>query len=151
MVPIIEKPGVSLTQKRLALLVGGFADFLQIVAFPAFGLGIASPLQDVLDFIVAFLLMAICGFRWQWIIAFVMELVPGLDLLPTWTMVVALMPVRGEGYRGFDLRQDGEQQDGYAQGVDDAGTEPQEANPQVINVTGVVVPPVRGPAMPNAR
>jgi hypothetical protein len=142
MVPVIEKPAVTHRQKRAALAIAGMADFLQIMVFPAFGWGAASPAQDALDIFVAFLLMAICGFRWQWVLAFCMELVPGLDLLPTWTMVVALMPVRGEQpdhYVGFEVEE-----------LDDDGpvrvTRVDRNAPDVVDVHATVVPPVRHPA-----
>lgn len=155
MVPIVQKPGVSPLQKKLALLVAGGADFLQIVAFPAFGWGAFSPVQDALDFVVAVVLMAVCGFRWQWVLAFMMELMPGLDLLPTWTMVVALMPVQGAGAQSsmeFEVEEVGGQGPVRVTRVD----EPEQrregrVREQVVDVQGVAVPPVRGPVLGEGR
>ena len=92
MLPLIPKPPISRSQKAAAIAIAGVADLLQICLFPAFMEGGLSPFDDALDFIVALLLMIVCGFRWQFILAFALELVPGLDLLPTWTAVVLTIP-----------------------------------------------------------
>ena len=76
----------------MALMVAGFVDFLQIAVFPLFFEGGFSPFDDVLDVMAAISLMAICGFKWQFVVAFFMELVPFLDILPTWTAVALLLP-----------------------------------------------------------
>ncbi|HVX85786.1 MAG TPA: hypothetical protein VH253_13470 [Phycisphaerae bacterium] len=144
MVPTIEKPAVSLTQKRLALLVAGAADFVQIVAAPAFFEGAISPFENVLDVIVALLLMAICGFRWQWVLAFAMELIPGFDLLPTWTMVVALMTVHPEYVRGYG--------DVNAEPTEEPERQEEGSEEEsLVNVRGVVVPPVRPRALTHGQ
>jgi hypothetical protein len=155
MIPVVHKPGVSLLQKRLALAVAGAADFLQIVMFPAFGWGAFSPVQDTLDAVVAVILMAVCGFRWQWVLAFMMELMPGLDLLPTWTMVVALMPVQSEGaqpYIAYEVEEVGDDGPVRVTRVDQPEQRrEQRAQEQVVDVRGVAVPPVRGPVMGGGR
>lgn len=92
MFSIIPKPLISRRQKRMALMVSGFVDFLQIAVFPLFFEGGFSPFDDVLDVMAAISLMAICGFKWQFVVAFCMELVPFLDILPTWTAVALLLP-----------------------------------------------------------
>jgi hypothetical protein len=92
MLPIIPKPPLSRGQKRAALAVAAVADVLQILVFPAFAEGVISPFQDVLDIIVAIILTAICGFKWQFVLAFGLELVPVADLFPTWTAMVLTLP-----------------------------------------------------------
>ena len=94
---MIPKPAITRRQKAAALAVAGTADLLQVVVFPLFGEGFLSPFEDGLDFIVALILIAICGFKWQFILAFLLELVPVFDLLPTWTAVVALLPTAEAG------------------------------------------------------
>jgi hypothetical protein len=84
-------PPISHRQKTAAIAVAGAVDFLQVVVFPFFGEGFFSPLEDALDFITAVVLMFICGFRWQFILAFLLELTPVMDLFPTWTAVVLLI------------------------------------------------------------
>ncbi len=89
---IITKPPISRRRKRMALMVAGFVDFLQIAVFPFFFEGGLSPFDDVVDVFAAIALTMICGFKWQFVLAFFMELVPFFDILPTWTAVALLLP-----------------------------------------------------------
>ncbi|MGN6368838.1 MAG: hypothetical protein ACTHN5_11315 [Phycisphaerae bacterium] len=90
MIPGIRKPPISQQRKAAALIVAGIADFLQIMLLPALGFGYV--LDDAIDFATAILLTAICGFKWQFVLAFMFELIPGFDLLPTWSAVALLIP-----------------------------------------------------------
>ena len=65
------------------------ADALQIVVFPWFAEGALSPADDVLDLAVAAVLVNLLGWHWEFLPAFLVELVPGVDLVPFWTMAVA--------------------------------------------------------------
>jgi hypothetical protein len=65
------------------------ADALQIVAFPLFMEGALSPADDVLDFGVAAILVNLLGWHWEFLPSFLVKLVPGVDLVPFWTMAVA--------------------------------------------------------------
>ena len=67
------------------------ADAIQIVAAPFFGEGFASPFNDVLDLVVAALLIRLLGFHWALLPALVAEALPALDLAPTWTASVLLI------------------------------------------------------------
>jgi hypothetical protein len=64
------------------------ADITQIVLFPLFAGGAASPWNDGLDLVVGAALTALIGWHWAFLPSFFVELVPGLDLVPTWTMAV---------------------------------------------------------------
>ena len=64
------------------------ADALQIVVFPLFGEGALSPADDVLDVGVAAVLVRLVGWHWEFLPAFAAELVPGVDLVPFWTLAV---------------------------------------------------------------
>ncbi len=75
---------------RAARLLAVAADFVQIVAFPIFAGGGASPWNDALDFVVAAAVTALVGWHWAFLPSFFAELVPGLDLVPTWTVAVFL-------------------------------------------------------------
>jgi len=88
----IAKPPITYKQKAAALVVAGTIDFLQVTLLPLLGFGYV--LDDFLDVIAAVILMAICGFKWQFILAFLVELIPALDLFPTWTAVVLLLPTQ---------------------------------------------------------
>ncbi|MEO8503587.1 MAG: hypothetical protein ABI609_06790 [Acidobacteriota bacterium] len=75
---------------RLALAIALAVDFLQIVAFPLFAPGLASPVDDVLDLAAGVSLIAVMGWHWSFLPAFAVELIPGLDLVPSWTAAVLL-------------------------------------------------------------
>ena len=94
MLPVIPLPGITPRQKAAAVMVAGVADMLQIGLFPIFGIGYL--LDDAIDVITAIALTAICGFKWQFVLAFMMELVPFVDILPTWTAVALLLSTHKE-------------------------------------------------------
>lgn len=75
-------------EHRLAWLVAIVADALQIVAFPLFAEGAISPLDTVLDIAVAAILSRLLGWHWAFLPTLAAELVPGMDLFPTWTAAV---------------------------------------------------------------
>jgi len=64
------------------------ADALQIFAVPLFGEGALSPADDLLDVLVAAILVHLLGWHWEFLPAFAAELVPGVDLVPFWTLAV---------------------------------------------------------------
>ena len=64
------------------------ADALQILVFPLFAEGAISPADDVLDVLVAAVLVRLVGWHWEFLPAFAAELVPGVDLVPFWTIAV---------------------------------------------------------------
>ena len=66
------------------------ADALQLVLFPLFGEGFASPAEVVLDGAMALLLTRLVGFHWSYLPSAAIELIPGADLAPTWTAAAFL-------------------------------------------------------------
>ena len=75
-------------EQRLAWMVALGADALQIVAFPFFAEGGASPADTALDLFVAFILVRLLGWHWAFLPSLAAELIPGADLIPTWTAAV---------------------------------------------------------------
>src|SRR6202142_737179 len=73
---------------RTAMIIAVIADALQIIVFPSFVEGALSPVDDVLDFGVAALLINLLGWHWEFLPSFLGKLVPGMDLVPFWTMAV---------------------------------------------------------------
>lgn len=71
-----------------ARLIGVAADVIQIVLFPLFAAGAASPWNDALDLLVALAMIWLVGWHWAFLPSLFAELVPGLDLVPTWTAAV---------------------------------------------------------------
>jgi hypothetical protein len=65
------------------------ADLLQLVVFPMFVTGVMSPAEDVLDLGVAGALTFLVGWHWEFMPSFLAKLVPGVDLVPLWTLAVA--------------------------------------------------------------
>lgn len=82
-------------RKLVALGIGGLTDLLEIVVFPLFWQGGASPLDLALDLLTAGALWLVLGFKARLLLAFVLELVPGLTLFPTWTALVLSIPSEG--------------------------------------------------------
>src|SRR5262245_48934920 len=75
-------------QHRLAWLVAIAADAIQIVGLPFFVEGVLSPVDTLLDVVVAVILTRLLGWHWSFLPGLVSELIPGLDLFPTWTAAV---------------------------------------------------------------
>ena len=83
---ITISPGPSF---RTAMLVAIAADALQLVVFPAFVEGALSPADDLLDLGIAALMVRLLGWHWEFLPSFLAKLVPGVDLVPFWTIAVA--------------------------------------------------------------
>jgi hypothetical protein len=89
---ILGAPAVSPRRRAVALTVAAVADVVQLVLWPVFAEGAASPFEDALDVVVGITLLLTLGFSGRLAFAFALELVPGADLFPTWTAVVASIP-----------------------------------------------------------
>ena len=83
---ITISPGPSF---KTAMAIALIADALQIVVFPLFVLGAASPADDILDLAVGALMIHLLGWHWEFLPSFLAKLVPGVDLVPFWTFAVA--------------------------------------------------------------
>lgn len=83
---IVISPGPKF---RTAMMLAIIADALQLIVFPAFVEGAFSPAEDVLDLGIAALLTNLLGWHWEFLPSFFAKLVPGVDLVPFWTMAVA--------------------------------------------------------------
>ena len=70
---------------RRALLVAAVSDAL------GFGVVLWPPVQWLLDAVTAAALFAVLGFRWPLLPALVFEAIPGLEVFPAWTLVVAAL------------------------------------------------------------
>ena len=74
---------------RAAMILAMIADGLQMVVFPLFIEGAVSPVDDFLDLAVGVVLAYLLGWHWEFLPSFVAKLVPGVDLVPFWTLSVA--------------------------------------------------------------
>ena len=74
---------------RIAMILAILADALQLIFFPLFVEGAESPVEDVLDAGVGAVLIYLLGWHWEFLPSVLAKLVPGVDLVPFWTMSVA--------------------------------------------------------------
>ena len=75
-------------QFMTAMILAIVADALQIFIFPAFVEGALSPADDLLDLGVAAAMIRLLGWHWEFLPSFFAKLVPGVDLVPFWTLAV---------------------------------------------------------------
>src|ERR1700753_4259340 len=75
-------------EQRKAWFVAILADAIQIVGMPMFAEGGVSPVDTALDVAVGAILIKLLGWHWAFLPTFAAEMVPGLDLFPTWTAAV---------------------------------------------------------------
>jgi hypothetical protein len=76
-------------QFRIALALAVLADALQLAFLPFFVEGAESPAADVVDVAMAAVLYFLLGWHWEFLPSFAAKLVPGVDLVPLWTLAVA--------------------------------------------------------------
>jgi hypothetical protein len=87
----MAKDTITLSQRsrlRVAIILAIIADALQIAILPLFVEGAASPAEDMLDLGIGAALTYLLGWHWEFLPSFFAKLVPGVDLVPFWTMAV---------------------------------------------------------------
>ena len=75
-------------QFKTAMLLAIAADVLQLAVIPLFVEGALSPADDILDLGMAALMTNLLGWHWEFLPTFFAKLVPGVDLVPFWTIAV---------------------------------------------------------------
>ena len=75
---------------KAARVLGIVADAVQLGLLPLFVEGWVSPLNDVLDVVVAIAMVALVGWHWAFVPAFFAEMIPVFDLVPSWTAAVLI-------------------------------------------------------------
>jgi hypothetical protein len=96
---------VSKQRARMALGIAALADLIQLpvnltfFASAATGIGLAADvpieaLDTAIDIATAVIVNKLLGFHWSLLPTCVLEMVPGLDALPTWTACVAYVAWR---------------------------------------------------------
>ena len=81
---------VSPLRMKAAWVVAIGMDALQMLLFPATVEGGFSPLADGLDFVAAALLWALVGWHWTFLPSVIVNVIPVMDLAPTWTIAIAI-------------------------------------------------------------
>jgi hypothetical protein len=71
------------------------ADAVQLGFLPLFAGGAVSVFDDALDVAVGVAMVTLVGWHWAFVPAFLAELIPVVDLAPTWTLAVFLATRRG--------------------------------------------------------
>ena len=94
------RPPLSRGRILAARLLAVLADAVQIGLLPLFSEGALSPLNDLLDVAVGAVLVLLVGWHWAFLPAFAAEVVPWLDLVPTWTAAVLLATRSGPAGEG---------------------------------------------------
>jgi hypothetical protein len=79
---------------RVAWSVAIAADALQILVMPLFAAGGLMPADTVVDAAVAVILTSLLGWHWAFLPTLIAELIPGLDLFPTWTAAVGYVTLQ---------------------------------------------------------
>ena len=73
---------------KTAMVLAILADALQLAVIPLFVEGALSPADDILDLGVAAAMTHLLGWHWEFLPTFFAKLVPGVDLVPFWTIAV---------------------------------------------------------------
>jgi hypothetical protein len=73
-----------------ARLIAIIADAVQIGFMPIFAGGAASMANDALDVAVGIIMVVRVGWNWVFLPTLVAELIPMVDLAPTWTIAVLI-------------------------------------------------------------
>ena len=81
-----QAPSVAISNDTLRVLCGGLIGFI-------------DPIDDFADVITAVVLAMILGFQWPMICACIAEAIPGVAVIPTWTVFVLLVPSGGADKR----------------------------------------------------
>ena len=71
------------------MILAIIADLIQLIIFPLVIAGAPSPADDILDAAAAGILSLLLGWHWEFLPSFLAKLVPGVDLVPCWTIAVA--------------------------------------------------------------
>lgn len=77
------------TRFQVAMALAVVADVVQMVLFPLFVMGAESPVDDLVDAGVGVAMLSLLGVHWEFLPSFLGKLVPGVDLVPLWTLAVA--------------------------------------------------------------
>ena len=88
---------LPISRKRIWIARGiaVLADAIQIGFMPFFSEGFASPANDVLDVVVALVLILLVGWHIAFIPTFIIKMLPFTDLAPTWTIAVLIATRKG--------------------------------------------------------
>lgn len=84
------KTNVSRSTLIAAYAIAICADLIQICLFPLFVEGYLDPLDDISDVVVCLVLSRLIGFHIAFLPTFLIKVVPGVTIAPTWTLAVLI-------------------------------------------------------------
>lgn len=91
----MTKPVLSQNRIVVAFILAGLADLIQIPLTASmaniFGAPFAVLLIFMIDCVLATALSLLIGFHWLLLPSFFLEIVPGIGVIPAWTVCVALV------------------------------------------------------------
>ena len=78
----------TLTPRRIwiARAIAVLVDLSQLALLPAE----LTPLNNAIDVVTAAVMIALVGWHWAFLPTFLVELVPFVDLVPSWTLAVVI-------------------------------------------------------------
>ena len=90
-----DKPQITAANIKQAYIIAVVADALQLPLILTMVFTITIPFVEVvvigIDIAVMLILSKLLGFHWALLPCFVLEVIPGLDLIPTWTACTAFV------------------------------------------------------------
>jgi hypothetical protein len=87
----------SVASVRAARFLALSVDAIQIIFLPIFSAGGLSWANDVLDLLTSLVMIRLLGWHLAFLPTFLIELLPLVDLAPTWTIAVWLVTRRRSG------------------------------------------------------
>ena len=78
-------------RQKLAWTIAIAADALQVAMLPLFAGGLASPISDALDVVMAATMIFLLGWHIAFLPTLIAEFIPIVNLVPTWTAAVWLV------------------------------------------------------------
>lgn len=91
-ITLLESMPKSLTRRQIRIVrsLAALVDVLQVFVFPVMFEGLLSPVNTAVDVVMAAVFTLMIGWHWALLPAFISELIPIWDLVPTWTAAVFL-------------------------------------------------------------
>ena len=89
---IVNKDSITISagpRLKAAMILAIVADLAQLAVLPLFVEGYASPADDLLDLAIGGILTFLLGWHWEFLPSFAAKLIPGVDMVPLWTLAVA--------------------------------------------------------------
>ena len=111
---IVNKDAITISagpRLKAAMILAIVADVAQFAVLPLFVEGYASPADDLLDVCIGGVLTFLLGWHWEFLPSFAAKLIPGVDMVPLWTLAVANVYRRSKRLAVASVKQPSTQKD----------------------------------------